>query len=143
MPHRPVLTEETAGSAQARPFGFTCSTEIGGRHAAWIHMRGDLDISTSAQLAKALRRSLSWLVVVDLRELTFIDLCGVRMIVDAAAAARRAGRRLIVLRGTPEVDRLFTLTATDTHVEIVDLHPFEPAIQVLLHLAEDEPDARA
>ena len=50
--------------------------------------------------------------MLDLRELAFMDCAGMRVIVDAAERARRDGRRLIVLRGPAQVDRVFTLTGT-------------------------------
>ena len=81
---------------------------------------------------------LSWharLVVLDLRGLAFMDSSGVHAIVDAGIRARQGGRRLIVLRGPPNVDRVFTLAGRRDDVEIHDLDPVEPPVQALLRLA--------
>jgi anti-anti-sigma factor len=82
---------------------------------------GALDIATSPQLDRALREASARLVVLDLRDLAFMDSVGVHTILEASAVARRDGRRLILLRGTPNVDRLFALTGSDAEVEIGDL----------------------
>jgi hypothetical protein len=58
------------------------------------------------------------LVVLDLRELAFIDAAGVRTIVNAGIRARQAGRRLVLLRGLPNVDRVFTLAGSSGDIEI-------------------------
>ena len=57
-------------------------------------------------------------MVLDLRELAFIDAAGVRTIVDASLRARQAGRRLVLLRGLPNIDRMFTLAASAGDIEI-------------------------
>jgi anti-anti-sigma factor len=61
------------------------------------------------------------LIVLDLRELASIDSYGVRAIVNASIDARRAGRQLVLLRGTPNVDRMFTLTGSSEGLEIGDV----------------------
>ena len=95
--------------------------------AAWVQVAGALDIATTPRLVRTLRESQSHarLVVLDLRELTFMDCSGVHAIVDASRRARRAGRRLVVLRGRPHVDRLFWLTGTSDAVDVVDDAPVE------------------
>jgi hypothetical protein len=59
--------------------------------------------------------------VLDMRELTFMDTAGARIIVDAGIQARRAGHGLIVARGPSQVDDVFTLTGTAEQVELFDL----------------------
>jgi anti-anti-sigma factor len=65
--------------------------------------------------------------VLDLRDLTFIDTSGVHVILDAARAARRDGRRLMLVQGSPEVDRVIELTGASAHLSIFDLDPAEPS----------------
>ena len=67
-----------------------------------------------------------------------MDSSGVKAIVDASIRARRDGRRLLLLRGPPNVDRVFALTGTSDKVEIGDLAWGEPAVQVLLQFAEEQ-----
>ena len=63
------------------------------------------------------------LVVVDLRGLTFMDSAGVHAILDADVWARYGGGRLVVVPGPAQVWRLFTLTAADRRLEILELDP--------------------
>lgn len=122
-------------AATLRPF--VCSSTGGGFDAAWVHVAGALDIATSPQLDRALRECRARLVVLDLRDLGFMDCAGVHAIVDASVSARRDGRRLILLRGMPNVDRVFTLTGSADEIEIGDLDLLEPPEQSL-RLFSDE-----
>jgi hypothetical protein len=61
----------------------------------------------------------------------------VHTISEASASARRDGRRLIVLRGTPNVDRIFALTGSDDDVEIGDLDLLDPPEQPLRLFADE------
>lgn len=122
-------------AATLRPF--VCSSTGGGLDAAWVHVAGALDIATSPELDRALRESPARLVVLDLRDLAFMDCSGVHTIVDASVSARHDGRRLILLRGTPNVDRVFALTGTDDEVEIGDLDLLDPPDQPLRRFADD------
>ena len=121
-------------AAALRPF--VCSSTGGGFDADWVHVAGALDIATSPQLQWLLDEASARLVVLDLRDLAFMDCSGVHTIVDASVRARRDGRRLILLRGTPHVDCVFHLTGTADAVEIGDLGPpLEPPGQPHLRFA--------
>ena len=124
----------------AEPPGFVCSWKTDGVDAAWVHVGGDLDLSTAPHLRQTLQEAQEQarLVVLDLRELSFMDSSGVHAMVDASRRARKAGRRLILLRGPPNIDRTFELTGTMGQVEITDLAAGEPAVQVLLKMAETD-----
>jgi anti-anti-sigma factor len=102
---------------------FACSWGMSGADSAWVHVSGEIDIATIAQLREALRQAQfrAHLVVLDLRDLAFIDCSGVAAIVGATERARRVGRAVVILRGPPGVDRVFTLTATASKVAIVDV----------------------
>ena len=124
-------TQAPQGSVAAcadalRPF--VCTRTEGGLDAAWVHVAGELDMATAPQLAQTLREAQmqARLVVLDLRELAFMDGSGVQAVADASIRARKAGRRLILLRGRVDVDRLFTLSGYAGDVEIGDLDPAEP-----------------
>ena len=122
-------------AATLRPF--VCSSTGGGLDAAWVRVAGALDIATSPQLEQALRESPARLIVLDLRDLGFMDCAGVHTIIEASVDAHRDGRRLILLRGTPNVDRLFALTGTEGDVEIGDLELLEPPVQPLRLFADE------
>jgi anti-anti-sigma factor len=140
MSHALALTDPNNDQADEMPPPFVCSRTDGDREAAWVHVTGDLDLAAAPQLEWTLREpSLqARLVVLDLRDLGFMDSSGAKAIVDASVRARRDGRRLLLLRGPPNVDRVFSLTGSSDKVEIGDLARGEPAVQVLLQLAEQQ-----
>ena len=107
---------------------FGCSHANFGLHAAWVQVVGELDVATTPQLDRTLREAelQARLVVLDLRELAFMDSSGVHAIVDASSRARSVGRRLVLVRGAPNVDRMFALTGSSDEVEICDVDPGEP-----------------
>jgi anti-sigma B factor antagonist len=106
-----------------------CSWQIGGWDAAWVQVTGELDLATSPQFRQRLgeaQRAVR-LVVLDLRELCFIDSSGVHVILDAARDFRRSGGRLLIVRGPAPVDRMLALTEVGKQVVIFDLAPAELA----------------
>jgi len=105
---------------------FACTLRTGEVGPAWVHVAGALELRGAARLAKALRYADSpgGLIVLDLRALRSIDGIGVLVITDAAHEARRANRRLMVIRGPSAVNQM--LVAADCDVlEIVDVEPLE------------------
>ncbi len=115
----------------------------GGLGASWVYAAGELDLATSPQLEQTLREAQqdARLVVLDLRELTFMDSSGVHAIVDAGIRYRRAGCRMVVVRAPAQVDAVFTLIGVTEDVEIYDLDPGQPAIQALLQVGAEPPAA--
>jgi anti-anti-sigma factor len=131
-----------AARAEAlRPF--VCSSSHGSLGSDWVHVAGALDIATTPQLEKTLRDSHARLVVLDMRDLGFMDCAGVHTIVNASVSARRDGRRLVLVRGIPHVDNVFALTGNSQEVEIGDIDPLasldslEPYSAPLLRIAEE------
>jgi anti-anti-sigma factor len=137
MPQASVLSSCTAASRYPAPVPFVCAWKAGGSGAAWVHVAGELDLATVSRLRHTLgeAQSNARLVVLDLRELTFMDSAGIHAILDAATDARQAAGRLILVRGPAPVDRILTLTGACEKVEIFDLDPAEPPALALLHLA--------
>jgi anti-anti-sigma factor len=82
---------------------------------------------TTRDRARQLRelQSGTHLVVLDLRELEFIDSAGVHAIVNASIRARKAGQRLVLVHGSPTVNRTFALAGISDEVEIGDVEPQE------------------
>jgi anti-anti-sigma factor len=113
---------------------FECTWSESGLNAAWVHLTGELDVDTTPQLEQTLSDpdSQARLVVVDMRELAFMDSSGVHAIVNASARARQRGSRLVILRGPRDVDRVFSLTGSAGDVESGDVEPVEPSVQALL-----------
>lgn len=114
---------------------FASSWEIGGWGAAWVQVEGELDIATSPQFRQTVREAqrAARIVVLDLRELSFIESSGVHVIFDAARVSRWNGGRLLIARGPAQVDRVLTLTEVSKQVMIFDLASAEPA-PALLHV---------
>jgi anti-anti-sigma factor len=129
-----------ASNGEALP-AFACSWRDGSEDAACVHLTGELDLSTAAQLERTLRQAQARapVVVLDLRELTFIDSSGLHVIVDANARAIRADGRLIVVRGARELDRLLTVVGLCEPLEIVDLDPADPSGNAIRRLAAQTP----
>jgi anti-anti-sigma factor len=140
MPDAMVLPDSFAGRADVLPPPFGCSWWDCGLDAAWVHVAGELDIATTPQLEQTLGQAQAQarLVVLDLRGLAFMAGSGVHAIVNASIGAREVARQLVVLRGPPNVHRIFTLSGSSDDVEIHDLDPLEPPAQALLRLADED-----
>lgn len=140
MPKTPVPTWFNGGPAAAAAPAFSCDTVPGGRKASLVHIAGELDRTAAPLLEHTLRQAMkrARLVVLDLRELTRVDSSGIDAIVKASVNAQRSGRRLVLVRGLSQVDRLLALTGASSAVEIVDLTAGEPALQALAQIARKD-----
>lgn len=58
-------------------------------------------------------------IVLDLRELDFIDSTGLRTLLAEHERSSRDGRKLALVRGSQQVDRLMTITRVGEHMTIV------------------------
>jgi anti-sigma B factor antagonist len=138
MPQALVLTNSITASRYAAPSPFVCSWSPGGSGVAWVHVAGELDLACSFRLEQTLREAqlCARVVVLDLRELTFIESSGIHVILDAAGDVRRGDGRLILVRGPAQVNRALMLTEVPRQVLIVDLHPGEAPVRALKYLAQ-------
>ena len=89
--------------------------------ASRVHVRGELDLSDAPQLGRVLaaEREAGRDLVLDLRELTFIDSSGLAVLVWAAESAARSRRGLRLLAPPASVMRTFDVTG------LRELLPFE------------------
>jgi anti-anti-sigma factor len=88
-----------------------------------LALSGELDISTAPRIEEALaaaEEKRPALIVLDLRELGFMDSTGLRTILGADTRARADGRRLVVVQGDENIRRVFEVTRLYDRVEIVD-----------------------
>jgi anti-sigma B factor antagonist len=110
-----AVSVSTAGP----PAVFECSPVNGDPDSVCVHVAGELDIATAPGLEVALWDALlaTRLVVLDLRDLAFIDSSGVHAVIDASNWARRTARRLVILRGPAHVDRIFKLARAFEELE--------------------------
>jgi anti-anti-sigma factor len=87
-----------------------------------LFLSGELDIATAASLELELQNAEARcrpVLVLDLGQLNFMGVSGLRSILDAARRARRDGRHFVVTNPVPHISRLFELTAIDQSVELL------------------------
>ena len=118
-------TDESPSTARwAGPPRFSCLLSETGDMVA-VTVTGELDMATSHELYWTLRNvsASASAVVLDLRELEFMDSTGLHVIVAANEHLRRDGRQLLVVRGPPPIERLFAITGIDRELELTDRPP--------------------
>lgn len=94
-----------------------------GHRATVVSVSGELDLASSPLLEGELSRVTATeprLLVLDLRELAFMDSTGLSLLIRAHHDADHAGRRLVLVRGGPQVQRLLSLTGLAERLPIVD-----------------------
>src|SRR4051812_9859130 len=87
-----------------------------------LMLSGELDMSTSTSLELELSTVEARhpdMLVLDLSDLRFMGVSGLRSILDAARRARRDGRQLVGTTPVPHILRLFELPAIDQSVELL------------------------
>jgi anti-sigma B factor antagonist len=87
-----------------------------------FRLYGELDMLSAPVLARELAaaaRRRPRKIVLDLRELTFMDVSGLRAILDAARSTKRFGGGLAIANPMPHIVRLLELTAIDQSLEVV------------------------
>jgi anti-anti-sigma factor len=89
----------------------------------WVGLRGEFDLGAAATVEQRLSQVEHRhpdTMVLDLRELTFIDSTGLRTILGADARARVEGRRLLLVPGPPNVHRVFRIALLDQRLDFVE-----------------------
>jgi anti-anti-sigma factor len=95
--------------------------DSGGR--VTVSLKGELDLSSVGKVEDELKRVEAdepTLLVLDLSQLSFLDSTGLRAVVTADERARTNGRRLVVVRGSDAVQRVFAITRLEERLEMVD-----------------------
>jgi anti-anti-sigma factor len=90
-----------------------------------VLLDGDVDIASADEIEARIRSAEAVqpsVILIDLREVSFLDSSGLRLILGAAARAESAGRRLVLVRGHERIQRVFELTNLLSRLEFVD-HP--------------------
>lgn len=88
-----------------------------------IVLAGEADLLGAPQIEAALKDAAageSQLVIVDLRELTFIDSSGLQALATGHELCRSRGHELRIVRGPANVQRLFDLTGMSEVLPFVD-----------------------
>ena len=88
-----------------------------------VVLSGELDIASAGELEDqlaAIEGDSPGTLVLDLRQVDFVDSTGLRALIAADERARSQGRRLVVVRGPDAVAHLLAVTQLDQRFEIVD-----------------------
>ena len=91
--------------------------------AAVLMVSGELDLQTSPQLEERLTRAFdagAELVILDMRQIEFMDSTGLRVVLSAHQRAHESGRRFALVRGADQVERVLTLTGVRDLLTVVD-----------------------
>jgi anti-anti-sigma factor len=91
--------------------------------AAVIAVSGELDLASAPELEEELQRVAAngaELVILDLRELQFIDSTGLGLLIKAHRQAESMGRKFAIVRGQSQVQRLLGLTGIEERLTLVD-----------------------
>ena len=102
--------------------GFALTIEPLAGDAVRVALRGELDLEHAYTFDEEMRRVEAVrpsCLVIDLRGLSFLDSSGLARLLAANRRARREKRRLVLVRGTKAVQRLFQITAVGHHFETV------------------------
>ena len=84
-----------------------------------LMLRGEVDLASAPGLEHAVReaeRTHPSRILIDLRELDFMDATGLAVLVRAQQSARANGHVLALRRGPARVHRLFELTGLADHL---------------------------
>jgi anti-sigma B factor antagonist len=88
-----------------------------------VVLGGELDIASAERLERELasiERNSPGTLVLDLRQVEFVDSTGLRALIAADKRARSGGRRLAIVAGSNAVERLLSVTKLDQRFELVD-----------------------
>ena len=102
-----------------RPFGTTLEQR---GNTMIVAPAGEIDMSCSEKLRSqllGLRASFRRLVL-DLREVPFMDSSGLHCIFDVDSACRAGGVEFLLVRGPGQVQRLFDVTRMEERLRFVD-----------------------
>ena len=88
-----------------------------------LRLDGELDLASAPLLEGEMERpevGAAARVVIDLRDLQFIDSTGLRTIFTAHARSREREQEFAVTRGPEQVQRVLAITRLGEHLHIVD-----------------------
>ena len=91
--------------------------------ATVIAVRGELDLASSPALQEELDRAAtsdSQMLIIDLRELDFMDSTGLSVLVRAHQRIEEQGRQLAMVKGPQQVQRLLSLTGVADRLTLVE-----------------------
>ena len=97
--------------------------EVGAWDDAGVHIvrvTGEFDMGACVRFREASERDDAELVVVDLRDATFLDSCALGELIALQRRVERRGARLAIVRPVGHADRIFKMTGIDGHLPLYD-----------------------
>ena len=91
--------------------------------ATVIAVSGELDLASSPALQEELDRAAgsdAQMLIIDLRELDFMDSTGLSVLVRAHQRTEEQGRQLAMVKGPQQVQRLLSLTGVADRLTLVE-----------------------
>jgi anti-anti-sigma factor len=107
---------------EGRPFEAALDV---GDDAVVVTFRGEFDLAAEQAASAALAEAFPAVpesIVVDLRDLSFMDSTGIRCLIRAKSRADTLGRQIALLNGSGPAHRVFQLAGVDDRLEVAD-HP--------------------
>jgi anti-sigma B factor antagonist len=122
-----VLTSTPLQDPFPRGEPFDCVVRQGEHGEVILQLSGELDIASVGRLDKSLSDALNNAesVVVDLRQVSFMDGAGLGALVSAQTRALTRGRRLALVRATSQFDVLLEVTGLGALFETLDSRSVE------------------
>jgi anti-anti-sigma factor len=93
------------------------------REATVIAVSGELDLASSPMLEERIDQAFaspSSLLIIDLREVEFMDSTGLSVLIRAHQTAEDADRKLYLVKGPPQVQRLLSLTGVGERLSVLE-----------------------
>jgi anti-anti-sigma factor len=122
----PPPSDNDAASGRPEPPSFDITlTRAPGR--VTLTLVGELDMATTPRLKKYLstlaHTHQGSSIVIDLRRLTFMDSTGITALVTANSCARRDGWSLTLVKGPPQIQRVFEISGLSDVLPFADVPP--------------------
>jgi anti-anti-sigma factor len=127
VPPRPIHTPTAAPGSKPGEW-FFCLRHPAENGSVRIAMVGELDLAAAAGAARVIRRAQGDAaeIICDLGDLSFIDVCGLHVLLDASAYARRTGARLSFAHLPACIDRPLELLGLGAALEMGRCRPQRP-----------------
>jgi anti-anti-sigma factor len=112
--------EELALAARVRPHPFDVTVDDLG-HVAVVRVQGEVDAATAPRMGETVNRlfARNKRVVLDLRNVDFMDLHGLAVMIRATRRARSDGGSFAIAQPAPCVRRLVELVHAEGEVRIL------------------------